>query len=534
MAYPDNKPTGNYTLRDYDFANLDQNKLPMDEYLFKNGYKNADESELDSVPDAHNQNWLFDMLHRNLRYTMGVAEENKKVLETKIATPTSIGQVKIGYGLEILGNGTLSVAKTVAEDADIISYDLPVGSYMLWAGNATPEYFIKPQGQTLLRSQYPALWEFAQSNNLVGTLFGNGNGSTTFTVTNIQNSLTQNTKFIPDYTKGVGVGTPLASSQFTAPNDGIYVFTGGINNSSRRVYVNGVATAFYTQDNADGSGWQSLNIPLKKGDKMYWSGGGTTLTSTFYPYQREATGTYSFNKYGLSIILKALPTPPSNAVPTGSILSYTGSAVPDGYIIPNGAEVSRTTFSNLYQWAVANNLIKNQSSIPNTPHAYYGSGNGSTTFTLPDLRGVFLKNADLASNRNGTALGAYQPINTDRVLVKKYVSGTNWYNLYSDGWIEQGGKVTKLGVTVTFLRAFSNTNYTVTVTNVDVGTTGMFEEPGAYNRTTTSMLIHRGGPQYSEYPASASWSACGYGPKPAVSEYTYKSGSVSITPILKY
>lgn len=408
MAYPDNKPTGNYTLRDYEFADLDQNKLPMDEYLFKNGYKNADESEVDSVPDAHNQNWLFDMLHRNLKYTMGVAEENKTLLETKVATPTSIGQIKVGYGLEILTNGTLSVAKGVAEDANIVSYDLPVGSYMLWAGEGTPEYFIKPQGQTLLREQYPELWEFAQENNLVGKLFGEGDGSTTFVVNNIQNSLQQNAMFIPDYTKGTEVGTPTSGAQFTAPNDGIYVFTGGINNGARRIYINGSATAFYTQDNADGAGWQALNVPLKKGDKMYWSGGGSTYTSTFYPYKRSGTGTYDFNTYGLKIILKALPTPPSNAVPTGTILNYTGANVPDGYIIPNGAEVSRSTFSQLYQWAVANNLVKEQFEIPTTAHAYYGSGDGATTFTLPDLRGVFTRYTDLASNRGGTNLGIYQ------------------------------------------------------------------------------------------------------------------------------
>ena len=39
MAYP-TKTTDNYSLRDYDFAVNDANKLPMDEYLFKNGYKN--------------------------------------------------------------------------------------------------------------------------------------------------------------------------------------------------------------------------------------------------------------------------------------------------------------------------------------------------------------------------------------------------------------------------------------------------------------------------------------------------------------
>ena len=69
MAYPTNKPSGNYKLRDSDFAELDSKKIPMDKSLWKTGYKNAEESEVESVPDAHEQNWLFDVLHRNLKYT---------------------------------------------------------------------------------------------------------------------------------------------------------------------------------------------------------------------------------------------------------------------------------------------------------------------------------------------------------------------------------------------------------------------------------------------------------------------------------
>lgn len=379
MAYPDNKPTGNYTLRDYDFADLDQNKLPMDEYLFKNGYKNAEESELDSVPDAHNQNWLFDILHRNLRYTLGVAEENKNLIENKIATPTSIGQVKIGYGLEISNNGTLSVAKGVAEDANIVSYDLPVGSYMLWAGAHAPEYFIEPAGQTLLRSQYPELWEFAQENNLVGKLFGKGDGSTTFTVTDIRGNFIS----IANSNNKVGVLSKAVLPNVTVPCQDWGVAGGAFGAPEQgRVVV--------------GSGIAEISEAL---ESVRVAGKNKVAT---------VSGNIAPANWGLKIILKALPTPPSNAVPTGTILSYTGSAVPDGYIIPNGAEVSRKTFSNLYQWAVANNLVKNQSSIPNTPHAYYGSGNGSTTFTLPDLRGVFPRYADLASQRGGANLGVYQ------------------------------------------------------------------------------------------------------------------------------
>lgn len=89
MSYPE-KPTGNYQLRDYDFAQADSKKIPMDEYLFKNGYKNAEESDTESVPDAHSQNWLFDLLHKNLKYAIGTAEENKNRIDLIPASTSSV------------------------------------------------------------------------------------------------------------------------------------------------------------------------------------------------------------------------------------------------------------------------------------------------------------------------------------------------------------------------------------------------------------------------------------------------------------
>lgn len=390
MAYPDEKPSGIYALRDYNFAVNDVDKLPIDEYLFKNGYKNADESEIYSVPDAHNVNWYYDVLQRNLRYTLDTAEENKYLLANKVATPTSIGQVKIGYGLEVTDGGVISVSKRIAENAQIISYDLPVGSYMLWSGKNTPEYFIEPKGQTLLRSEYPELWEFAQSNELVGKLFGSGDGSTTFTVTDIRNSFIK----IANSDANTGVHT----------NAGLPNITGSIAANSgddmmckHGVDTNGAITAIW--------GWNSHNGTNSNGQDVV-KGFNFDASRSNSIYGKSDTVTP--DNWGLKIILKALPTPPSNAVPTGTILDYTGLNAPDGYLIANGAEISRTTFSQLYQWAVANGLIVPQENIPTTAHGYFGSGDGSTTFTIPDLRGVFKRSADLASNRGGSNARTYQ------------------------------------------------------------------------------------------------------------------------------
>lgn len=55
----------------------------------------------------------------------------------------------------------------------------------------------------------------------------------------------------------------------------------------------------------------------------------------------------------------------------GGVLLYSGSTAPDGYLLCDGTAVSRTTYSELY-------------SVIGTT---YGSGDGSTTFNLPNLKG---------------------------------------------------------------------------------------------------------------------------------------------------
>lgn len=55
----------------------------------------------------------------------------------------------------------------------------------------------------------------------------------------------------------------------------------------------------------------------------------------------------------------------------GSILMYGGSTAPDGYLLCDGSAVSRATYSDLFD-------------VIGTT---YGSGDGSTTFNVPNLKG---------------------------------------------------------------------------------------------------------------------------------------------------
>lgn len=61
----------------------------------------------------------------------------------------------------------------------------------------------------------------------------------------------------------------------------------------------------------------------------------------------------------------------SAVLPTGIMLPYGGAAPPTGFLLCDGSAVSRVTFSALF-------------SVLST---FYGLGDGSTTFNLPDKRG---------------------------------------------------------------------------------------------------------------------------------------------------
>lgn len=72
------------------------------------------------------------------------------------------------------------------------------------------------------------------------------------------------------------------------------------------------------------------------------------------------------------------------SAPAGTVNPYAGSTAPTGWLLCAGQAVSRTTYADLF------------SAISTT----YGTGDGSTTFNLPDLRGRVVAGID---NMGGTS-----------------------------------------------------------------------------------------------------------------------------------
>ena len=101
-------------------------------------------------------------------------------------------------------------------------------------------------------------------------------------------------------------------------------------------------------------------------------------------------------------------------MPTGMVVPYAGAVAPDGWLLCQGQAVSRTTYAQLF-------------SVIGTT---YGSGDGSTTFNLPDMRGRVAVGSDAnlgaAAGVQSVSLTAAQngPHNHTTLIDYKNLMGT--------------------------------------------------------------------------------------------------------------
>ena len=98
---------------------------------------------------------------------------------------------------------------------------------------------------------------------------------------------------------------------------------------------------------------------------------------------------YFVGRTALDQVLQDVKGYVDDVLPTGSYIQFAGSQAPAGFLVCNGGEISRTTYSELF--AVIGTT--------------YGSGDGSTTFNLPNLTDRFLQ----GSSTSGTVKNAGLP-----------------------------------------------------------------------------------------------------------------------------
>lgn len=114
-------------------------------------------------------------------------------------------------------------------------------------------------------------------------------------------------------------------------------------------------------------------------------------------------------------------------------------------------------------------------------------------------------------NNTGNAVASNLNSKGIRTVIETYKNGANWYRVWSDGWIEQGGvtSTTRGAETVTYLKPFSDTNYFVVKNaNTSYGSYAAIAEQCCYSLTTTGFSTLNVGSAYAQSPSP--WYACGY------------------------
>lgn len=116
----------------------------------------------------------------------------------------------------------------------------------------------------------------------------------------------------------------------------------------------------------------TLPIDLNGINETGWDQLGTALNKTNLLSDETATA--------LGLTSEAVPDDAWKAAvhgasPAGSIFWYAAQTPPSGFLVCDGSTISRTDYVELF------------SAIGTT----FGGGNGSTTFSLPDLRALFIR-----------------------------------------------------------------------------------------------------------------------------------------------
>ena len=111
--------------------------------------------------------------------------------------------------------------------------------------------------------------------------------------------------------------------------------------------------------------------------------------------------------------------------PSGTVMAFASSTAPAGYIKCNGAAISRTVYADLF--AVCSTT--------------FGSGDGSTTFNVPDLRGEFIRGFDDARGvDSGRSFGSAQghSLANHTHTFQYYRSSFSYQGHYSPNYMANG------------------------------------------------------------------------------------------------
>ena len=121
------------------------------------------------------------------------------------------------------------------------------------------------------------------------------------------------------------------------------------------------------------------------------------------------------------------------------------------------------------------------------------------------------KNIIAGKNINITQENGIYKINSELFdnsvyIVESYINGTSGYNIYSNNYCEQWGRINGY-TTLTFLKPFINANYSISIVPLE-DMNDKYRNAQVTNLTESNCFISFG--NFNEYTYQVSWRACGY------------------------
>ena len=249
--------------------------------------------------------------------------------------------------------------------------NVPLGCVVPFSGNDDiPQSYMLCNGQAISRTKYNDLF------NLIGTIYGEGDGSTTFN--------------LPDLTDRFIEGSETAGADKEAglPNiTGSTGNAGNIGNYHTAIQSSGAITLTDWGNNSgvtDGSNQHGIII-----------GFDASLSNAIY----GNSDTVQPKSLTMRYIIKVVKTPEINIIQSnstigiGAIQQFLQNSIPNGWLsLEAGQEVSREVYADLWTWVQENAPLISESewqekATNQKAVAYYSTGDESTTFRLPRLIG---------------------------------------------------------------------------------------------------------------------------------------------------
>lgn len=223
------------------------------------------------------------------------------------------------------------------------AYDsLALGTSISGYWTTAPDGYLLENGAAVSRTTYADLFA------LLGTTYGAGNGTTTFNLPDSRGRATVSVSATDSEFDSVGEkygekNHTLTESEMPSHTHEQYITANSGGSAIRLDYASDGASQGYpqgtnTQSNGSGTAYSVIQPSIAKNYAIKF---------------RPSTGTTS-------------------ALPVGATVQGYWNTAPTGYLIENGTAVSRTTYASLF------------SALGTT----YGTGDGTSTFTLPNSLGM--------------------------------------------------------------------------------------------------------------------------------------------------